>query len=93
MCDDSQILLVQGLIDRHREGELKARDELMALTFDRLTRLTQVMLRDYPGVRRWEETDDIRQGASLRLYRALAEVKPPTPRDFFRLAALQFAAS
>ena len=33
------------------------------------------------------ETDDILQNATLRLCRALETVKPPSVRDFFRLAA------
>jgi RNA polymerase sigma factor (sigma-70 family) len=89
MSSDSQVLRVQGLLDRHARGEAGASHELMALAIDPLTRLTRAMLRDYPGVHRWEETDDIMQGASLRLCRALAEVTPQTPRDFFRLAAAQ----
>lgn len=89
MSSDSQVLRVQGLLDRHAKGEAGARDELMALAFDQLTRLSRAMLRKYPGVHRWEGTDDIMQGASLRLWRALSEVKPPTPTDYFRLAATQ----
>ncbi len=51
------------------------------------------MLRGYPAVHRWDDTDDVVQGASLRLYRALGEVVPPTPTDYFRLAARRSAAS
>ena len=47
------------------------------------------MLRDFPGVHRWEQTDDVLQNAVLRLIRALGEVRPPTAADFFRLAAAQ----
>jgi RNA polymerase sigma factor (sigma-70 family) len=89
MTSDSQVQRVQGLLARHGKGENRARDELMALAFDDLERLARMMLRSYPGVHRWEGTDDILQGASLRLFKALGEVKPPTPADFFRLAATQ----
>jgi RNA polymerase sigma-70 factor (ECF subfamily) len=89
MSTDSQLFRVQALLDRHARGDRRARDELMALAFDQLTRLARVMLRKYPGVHRWEGTDDVMQGASLRLCRALAEVTPATPMDFFRLAAAQ----
>jgi RNA polymerase sigma-70 factor (ECF subfamily) len=47
------------------------------------------MLRDFPGVHRWELTDDVLQNAVVRLCRALGEVRPPTAADFFRLAAAQ----
>jgi RNA polymerase sigma-70 factor (ECF subfamily) len=64
-----------------------ARDELLGITMERLTRLTRKMLHGFPGVRRWEQTDDVLQNATLRLCRALTEVHPPTAADFFRLAA------
>jgi RNA polymerase sigma-70 factor (ECF subfamily) len=47
------------------------------------------MLRDFPGVHRWEQTDDVLQNALMRLCRALGEVQPPTAADFFGLAAAQ----
>ncbi len=65
------------------------RDELLVCVSERLTRLTRRMLRDFPGVHRWEQTDDVLQNALLRLCRALAEVQPPTVADFFRLATAQ----
>jgi RNA polymerase sigma-70 factor (ECF subfamily) len=43
----------------------------------------------YPTVRRWEETADVVQNATLRLLRALEEVRPEDPRQFFGLAAEQ----
>jgi RNA polymerase sigma factor (sigma-70 family) len=89
MSDQSQALLVQMLIDRLKGGDRTARDTLLAQTQDHLKRLARMMLRGYPGVHRWDETDDIMQAASLRLYKALGEVTPPTPKDFFRLAAVQ----
>jgi hypothetical protein len=47
------------------------------------------MLRDFPGVHRWEETDDVLQNAQLRLNRALGAAQPPTVAELFRLAAAQ----
>ena len=66
---------IQRCIDRLRSGDATARDELLAHAVDRLTRLTRKMLRDFPGVHRWEETDDVLQNAVLRLCRALEEVQ------------------
>jgi RNA polymerase sigma-70 factor (ECF subfamily) len=81
--------LVQDCLRRLAAGDAKARDALVAVASDRLRALTRRMLRDYPGVRRWEETDDVMQNALVRLCRALAAVRPATPRDFFRVAAVQ----
>jgi RNA polymerase sigma-70 factor (ECF subfamily) len=47
------------------------------------------MLHDDRRVRRWEDSADVLQNALLRLCRALQAVAPPTPRDFYRLAAAQ----
>src|SRR5262245_35464825 len=46
------------------------------------------MLKGYPNVRRWEQTDDVLQNAVIRLHRALQQLTVQTPLDFFRLAAL-----
>ena len=55
-----------------------------------MTRLTRKLLRDFPGVQRWEETDDVLQlPPTRRLCRALGEIQPLTVADFFRLAAAQ----
>jgi RNA polymerase sigma-70 factor (ECF subfamily) len=85
----NQTAQIQGWIDRLKDGDRGARDALLSCASDRLERLTRKMLKDYPGVHRWEQTDDVLQNASLRLCRALEAVTPPTPRDFFRLAAAQ----
>jgi RNA polymerase sigma-70 factor (ECF subfamily) len=47
------------------------------------------MLKGYPHVCRWEQTDDVLQNALMRLYRALADVRPESLRHFYSLAALQ----
>jgi RNA polymerase sigma-70 factor (ECF subfamily) len=47
------------------------------------------MLKAFPAVRRWEQTDDVCQIASLRLHRALAGVVPQSARHFLNIAAVQ----
>lgn len=90
MSDESDgTAALQRRIDRLRAGDPSARDELISASGDRLTRLARKMLKGYPGVHRWEQTDDVLQNATLRLCRALNETVPPTPADYFRLAALQ----
>jgi RNA polymerase sigma factor (sigma-70 family) len=79
---------IQNCIDRLRGGDLTARDEIIAHACQRMERLTRKMLRDYPRVRRWEETGDVLQNASMRLYRSLEQVTPQTAVEFFRLASL-----
>src|SRR3954447_11612069 len=79
---------LQHCLDRLREGDLSARDDLIRYACTRLERLTHTMLRNYARLRRWEETGDVLQNALIRLTRALGEVAPADLRDFFRLAAL-----
>src|SRR2546421_12734835 len=83
-----QTTRIQGWLDRLRAGDESARKELINCTCERLTILTRKMLKSYPGVRRWAQTDDVAQSAAMRLYRTLGEVKPEGVVDFYRLAAL-----
>jgi len=71
-----------------RAGDQAARDKLITHAARRLERLTRHMLRGYAGVRRWAETDDVLQGAMLRLLRALEQVQPDNGHDFLGLATL-----
>lgn len=80
---------LQHWLDLMRNGDDHARTELIGHACERLRILTRRMLRGYPLVRRWEQTDDVLQNAMLRLYRALADVTPDSLRHFYNLAALQ----
>jgi RNA polymerase sigma-70 factor (ECF subfamily) len=70
-----------------RDGDCAATDELFRHLGDRLVRLANKMLRSFPAVRRWEQTQDVLQNASLRLLRALQIVRPDSTRNFFALAS------
>ncbi len=76
-------------LDRLRHGRADARNEVIERACEQLRLLTQRMLRGYPGVRRWEQTDDVLQGAMIRLHRSLAQVHPESVRQFYGLAATQ----
>jgi RNA polymerase sigma-70 factor (ECF subfamily) len=89
MSRDDPTTAIQACLDRIGDGDGSAREPLIAAASDRLTRLARKMLKGYPGVRRWEETGDVLQNALVRLDRALRSTTPPTPADFFRLAATQ----
>lgn len=84
----SQTLQIQGYLDRLRGGDEAARGELLNSACDRLRRLTRKMIKGYPNVHRWEQTDDVLQNAILHLQRTLQQLPIETARDFFRLAAL-----
>src|SRR5437764_1481393 len=63
-------------VARLQGGERAALDELLRHAAGRLERLARHLLRAHPAVRRWAETDDVLQGALVRLARALEEVRP-----------------
>ena len=66
----NQTTQIQQCLDRFRAGEAAAHDELIHCAFERLERLTRKMLGNWQRVHRWEQTGDVLQNASLRLYRA-----------------------
>src|SRR5262249_33204770 len=84
----SQTLHIQACLDRIRGGDEAARGELLGCACERLRKLARKMLRGYPNVRRWEQTDDVLQNAAIRLHRALQRYPVRTALDFFRVAAL-----
>jgi RNA polymerase sigma-70 factor (ECF subfamily) len=78
-----------GLLDLVRSGDQTARQQLVEHACERLRRLARKMLRHYPKVYRWEETDDVFVEAVTRLDRALWTVEPESPRHFYNLATTQ----
>lgn len=77
---------LQALLDQGNEA---AYGELLSIASSRLQALARRMLRDFPRLKRWEQTDDVFQTAALRLHRSLSAVKPESVRQFFGLAATQ----
>ncbi len=81
--------LVEASLARYHAGDAAALDDLLHHAGARLQLLARQMLRRFPRVRRWTQTDDVLQGALLRLLRAVQAVRPATARAFFGLAAEQ----
>ena len=71
------------------QGDLSARDRIIELCSGRLRDLAHRMLGRFPGVRRWEDTDDVFQNAAMRLHRALGAMQFDSPRSIMALAATQ----
>ncbi|MCH7988216.1 MAG: sigma-70 family RNA polymerase sigma factor [Planctomycetes bacterium] len=88
--DNTQL---QVLLDLAASGDDEAYGELIARASDRLLKLTRKMLRNYPHLRRWEQTDDVFQNATIRLYRSLQNLKPDSVRSFMGLATLEIRRS
>jgi RNA polymerase sigma factor (sigma-70 family) len=80
-------IALQGLVDRYQAGDASAAEQLLRQIANQLERMTRKMLRDFPRVARWEQTDDVMQNAVLRLLTAVREVRPTSVRAFFGLAS------
>lgn len=77
------------LVDRMRQGDVDASNELFQRISARMQGIARRMLRRFPGVQRWEDAEDVVQEAALRLWRALRQIKPESMRAFYGLAAEQ----
>jgi RNA polymerase sigma-70 factor (ECF subfamily) len=80
---------LQTWINRLKAGDRSARDELIRHASKQLRHLAGKMMQKYDRLRRWVDSDDILQNATLRLLRALDSVPVNTEQEFFSLAALQ----
>lgn len=78
---------LQGLVDLAKSGDARAKSLLIDHASERLLKLTRKMFRGFPGLRRWEQTDDVFQNSLIRLHRALASVELESVRHFFNLAS------
>jgi RNA polymerase sigma factor (sigma-70 family) len=86
---EEQTTYLQGCLDRWHGGDKAAGEELLRGACKRLRRLARKMFRGYPGLRRWEDADDVLQNASLRLWQSLQKVRPQSARHFLNLGARQ----
>jgi len=80
---------LQAIIDQACKGDSHAKEKLLHHACDRLLRLTRRMFHQHPGLRRWEQTDDVFQNSMVRLHRAIHAVEVESVRHFLNLAAVQ----
>jgi RNA polymerase sigma factor (sigma-70 family) len=86
MTDPGETARLLALI---RLGDERARNDLFAHVSERLRLLTRHMLQTFPGVGRWEQTDDGLQNALTQLCQSLAGAQPESVLHFYNLAALE----
>jgi RNA polymerase sigma-70 factor (ECF subfamily) len=87
MSESLKTTELHDLVDRIQAGDREAANDLIRRSAERLENLARKMLRDFPAVRRWEQTGDVLQNALARLLPTLREVTPTCVAGFFRLAA------
>jgi RNA polymerase sigma factor (sigma-70 family) len=86
--DGLETQITQCLADL-RAGNDAAREKILEICDGRIRALAHRLLGRFARVRRWDNTDDVAQNAALRLYRALSETIPDTPRGLMGLMATQ----
>jgi RNA polymerase sigma factor (sigma-70 family) len=74
---------------RLEEGHLESRRTIIEATCERLRRMAHRMMRRFPGIGRWSDTDDVLQNALIRLHRSLFVVRPESARKYYGLAAVE----
>jgi RNA polymerase sigma factor (sigma-70 family) len=79
---------LQEYLDRWQAGDRAAADDLLRKVRVRLEKLAKRMLRTFPNVRCFADSDDVLQNSLVRLLRTLQQLKPKTTRDFYNLAAV-----
>jgi len=84
---------LQAILDLAALGNDDAYDQLITQVSSRLFKLTRKMLKGYPQLRRWEESDDVFQTVAIRLQRSLRNLNPDTVRAFFGLATVEIRRS
>jgi len=80
---------LEKYLELFANGDDTARQQLMRIACQRMHSMAHRMLRGFPQVRRWDDTDDVVQGASLRMNKAISDVTPVDAKHFISLAALQ----
>jgi RNA polymerase sigma-70 factor (ECF subfamily) len=74
-------------LDRIKQGDLSAREEMLRGICGRLEKLAKKMVKNFPNVHRWVDTEDVLQNATMRLLKSLQAIRPESTRAFFGLAA------
>jgi RNA polymerase sigma factor (sigma-70 family) len=80
---------IQQCLDHLDDHRPAVRDELIRRSQHRVRVIVRHLLGGFARLRRWEDSDDVLQTALLKLHSSLIEVRPPTVRDYYRLAAAQ----
>ena len=78
---------LEDLLRRYDSSKPESFNELILLSEKRLESLTHKLLGREEYVHRWQQTGDVLQNATLRLHRALTEIRPKNKKEFFSLAA------
>jgi len=81
--------VLAACLERLACGDDSARERIVEICDGRIRELAHRLLGKFAKVRRWDSTDDVAQNAAMRLYNALSETVPDSPRGLMGLMATQ----
>lgn len=84
MLQESDLM---DLLQRVRADDRNAANELIEVCCERVRQLASAQLRKFPGVRRWEETDDIAQRVFVKVAEAASRRDYESAEHFYRSTA------
>ena len=86
---DSRNVELSGLFHRLRQGDRAVRNEIIGTLYDRIIRLTAVMLRTFPRVSQRREVESVTDQLVIKLMKLLDDpgFQVESESHFFRLAA------
>lgn len=87
--DQDRLSSIEDLLIKIKAGDNAARQALFELVDDQLRKLTRKMLGTFAVVRRWEETDDVWQNASMRIWNSFDKMEFQSARHFLNSSSLQ----
>lgn len=87
--DQARLSSIENLLAKINAGDVSARKELFELVDQRLRKLTRKMLQTFAVVRRWEETDDVWQNASMRIWNSFDKMEFQSERHFLNSSSQQ----
>ncbi len=89
MVDETSAAEVEAWLQRHRQGDATASNQLVDLTYERLQVLTRPLVQRLSALKRSQEVNEVLHDAVVRLMNALQAVQPGSVREFYGLATLQ----
>ena len=87
--DQDRLSSIESLLAKIKAGDVAARQQLFSLVDEQLRKLTRKMLGSFAVVRRWEETDDVWQNASMRIWNSFDKMEFQSARHFLNSSSLQ----
>jgi RNA polymerase sigma factor (sigma-70 family) len=84
--NEMQTTVMHHLLDRVKTGDETAFNTLLKNLAAPLELIARRMLKRFPRIARWSDPEDVLQNASLRLMRALRDVRPGSMREMYAFA-------